>query len=125
LPVSVFSCRKTSPLESAVRFLRENRGMRFCDIGRALGRDARTVWSTYHNAVRKSERFHRIESSHLVPSTIFLDRRKSFLESLVIHMRGSLGMGNKEISETLNRDQRTISTVYHRAVKKQVRITIP
>ena len=126
IPVSIFSCRQISALEAAVRYLRENKGMRFCEISGMLGRDPRTVWATYSNAVKKSgKRFYRIEQGHLIPSSAFLDRRRSFLECLVIYLKNTLELSNKEISETLNRDPRTISTIFHRAVKKQVRITQP
>ncbi len=123
IPVSIFSSRKTSPLEAAVRYLKENKGMRFCEISKALGRDQRTIWATYSNATKKSgQRFFRIEQSHLVSSDIFLDRRKSFLECLVSCMKNGMELSNKEISTLLNRNPKTISTVFHRSVKKQVRI---
>lgn len=126
IPISVFSGRQMSCLESAVRYLKENRGMKFCEIGRALGRDQRTVWASYRNAVSKSGRsLQRLGQSSLVSSKIFLDRRKSFLECLVSHMRKEMGMRNMEISEALCRDQRTVSTVFHRSVKKQVRMRMP
>ena len=121
LPVAIFSTRRISALEAAVRYLRENKGFKFSEIGQLLGRDQRTIWVTYNNAAKKSnKRFYRIEESMLLPSSIFLDRRKSFLECLVVHLKNTLRLSNKEISEVLQRDPRTIGTVYDRAVRKQV-----
>lgn len=41
------------------------------------------------------------------------------MESVVFYMKSSLGMKYHEIAESLNRDDRTIWTVYKRAEKKK------
>jgi DNA-directed RNA polymerase specialized sigma24 family protein len=41
------------------------------------------------------------------------------MESVVDYMKDSLGLSYHEIAKELNRDDRTIWTVYHRASKKK------
>ena len=53
-----------------------------------------------------------------VPVSIFRDRTLSVLEALVLYLKNT-GLTFKEISLHLNRDQRTIWTVYNRAKKKK------
>lgn len=53
-----------------------------------------------------------------IPSDIFRDRSLSVLEVLVEHLKDK-GMSFHEIAELINRDDRTIWTVYNRARKKR------
>ena len=55
----------------------------------------------------------------LIPSTIFRDRALKVLEVLVEFLRDQKGMNYHEIGLLLNRDERTIWTVYNRAKKKR------
>ena len=50
--------------------------------------------------------------------SIFDDRRLGVLESLVFYLRDTLSLKNSEIAKLLNRDDRTIWTVYNRVNKK-------
>ncbi|MFH1915849.1 MAG: sigma factor-like helix-turn-helix DNA-binding protein [Nanoarchaeota archaeon] len=54
----------------------------------------------------------------LVPSGVFTDRTVSVLESMVRYLKEEKGFTYKEIALMLNRDQRTIWTVYSRARRK-------
>ncbi len=60
----------------------------------------------------------KIENLAFVPLSIFKDRSLSVLETLVFHLKNS-GFTFKEISLLINRDQRTIWTVYSRAKRKK------
>ena len=53
-----------------------------------------------------------------IPLSIFDDRRLGVLESLVSYLRDNLSLKNSEIARLLNRDDRTIWTVYNRVQKK-------
>ncbi|MBI1969360.1 hypothetical protein HYS48_01585 [Candidatus Woesearchaeota archaeon] len=53
-----------------------------------------------------------------IPTRIFQDRRLSVLEALVLHLKEKEGLNFHTIAVLLNRDDRTIWTVYHRAKKK-------
>lgn len=54
----------------------------------------------------------------LIPSFIFRDRRLKVLEAIVEYMKENLNLGYKEIAVLLNRNERTIWTVYNRVKKK-------
>ena len=54
-----------------------------------------------------------------IPISIFDDRRVGVLESLVSYLRDNLTLKNSEIAKLLNRDDRTIWTVYNRVKKKK------
>ena len=60
----------------------------------------------------------KIENLAFVPLSIFKDRSLSVLETLVYYLKDS-GFTFKEISLLINRDQRTIWTVYSRAKRKK------
>jgi len=55
----------------------------------------------------------------LIPSLVFTNRGLSVLEAMVVHLKEERGMTYHAIAELLNRDDRTIWTVYNRASKKQ------
>ena len=67
-----------------------------------------------------AEKNSKVENIAYVPLSIFKDRSTTALEALVIHLK-DLGFSFKEISLLINRDQRTIWTVYNRASKKRGR----
>jgi hypothetical protein len=53
VPCDIFSDRTLGPLECLVKHLRESQKMSFRDIALLLKRDDSTIWTTYHNALRK------------------------------------------------------------------------
>ena len=55
----------------------------------------------------------------LIPSTIFKERKLSVLESLVEYLHEKESLTFAEIAELLNRDDKTIWTVYNRVRKKK------
>jgi len=55
----------------------------------------------------------------LVPSSIFKNRQLAVLESLVCYLAETESMSYHEIASLLNRDDRTIWTVYQRTLKKR------
>jgi len=56
-----------------------------------------------------------------IPSKIFTDRSLSVLEAIVKYLKEKKGMTYHEIAVLLNRDDRTIWTVYQRARKKNAK----
>ncbi len=54
-----------------------------------------------------------------IPLSIFNNRDFSFMESIVFYMKKNLDMSYHEIADSLNRDDRTIWTIYNRALKKK------
>jgi DNA-binding NarL/FixJ family response regulator len=57
-----------------------------------------------------------------VPSRIFKDRNVAVLEAVVEYMKDIEGLSYHEIAVLLNRNERTIWTVYSRAKQKRKRV---
>ena len=53
IPVSVLADRSLGPLEAVVRFLKDEKNLKYSEIARMLERDERTIWVTYNNAKKK------------------------------------------------------------------------
>ena len=62
-----------------------------------------------------------IQEDMLIPSSIFRDRSLKVLEVLVAYLKDQKQLTFHEIAVLLNRDDRTIWTVYSRVKKKQKR----
>ena len=56
-----------------------------------------------------------------IPCNVLRDRTLKVLEVLVEHLKDKENMTYREIGELLNRDERTIWTVYNRATKKRAK----
>ena len=54
IPVEIFS-GNLSPAEAAVKYLKENAGMRLRQIALSLGRDERGIWGSYARAKKICE----------------------------------------------------------------------
>ena len=61
----------------------------------------------------------RIEKTLDIPLRILQDRTFAVLESIVEYLKEEKDLRYFEIAELLNKDQRTIWTVYNRAKKKR------
>ena len=53
IPLSIFKDRRLGVLESLTLHLKDEIDMSFAQIARALDRDNRTIWATYHKAKKK------------------------------------------------------------------------
>ncbi len=53
IPLSTFSQRTMSTLESIVLYLKDNHNLSFTQIALLLSRNVKTVWTTYKNGKRK------------------------------------------------------------------------
>ena len=114
IPISIFF--NSSPLESLVKYLKENLNLNFHEIARLLSRDQRTIWVTYNNINKKNIELNT-KSKLLIPIEIFSNRKLSSLENLVSYLL-NLNYSFSQISNLLNRDYRTIWTCHQRAKKK-------
>ncbi|MFC1647864.1 hypothetical protein ACFL1B_00225 [Nanoarchaeota archaeon] len=117
LPVSVFR-NKLSPLESIVKYLRENKGLKYKEIGDMLGRDPRVIGVTYTRAKKKvPDMLPERKSKYDVPIDLFKDKTLSVAENLVMYLL-SRGLRLHEIAVIMKRDDRTIWTVQARSKLK-------
>ena len=119
LPINIFS-NGSSGLESISKYLREAMGLRYCKIADLLNRDDRTIWGAYESANEKSGINLSFEDSSIeIPLFIFKDRSLSILEALAEYLKEELNLRYCKIAVLLNKDPRTIWTVYNRAKKKR------
>lgn len=118
IPLSAFGTKKLGSLELITRYLRENLGMSFKELGEALNRDPVSLSSTYRKAVAKYDSPVEVSGGISIPLRVVADRKLSVLESLVKWLKDEAGLSYSEIAGALARDDRTVWTAYKRAVEK-------
>ena len=119
VPASVFTNAELRPLEILCKYLREGLNLDYKEIAELLNRDYRTVWTTYRNASRKLKaRLTVPPTKYMLPVSIFQDRKLSVLEAVVAYLKDKHSMKLVEIASVLNRDQRNVWSIYHKAKKK-------
>jgi len=119
VPTSIFTNKNARPLEILCKYLREEHNLNYNEISRLLNRDYRTVWTTYRNASKKLKaKLVAPPTKYVLPVNIFQDRRLSVLEAVVAHLKDQFALKLTEIASVLNRDQRNVWSIYHKAKKK-------
>lgn len=122
LPVSLFDNSSLSALESVTKYIKEEIGLNYREIGLILNRNERTVWGAYSSSKRKNKpRFNLHHSNFHVPISIFKDRSLGMLEALTEYLKDTLNLRYCQIASLLNRDDRTIWTVHNRAKRKRIK----
>jgi len=121
VPISVFNNEYLSSLENIVKYLRENLLLSFKQIAGLTNRNEIALAVTYRNAKKKMEaKFVVTEiSPYSIPVSILKDRNISVLENIAAYLKDNFGLAYHKIAVLLNRDDRTIWTVYQRAKKKR------
>lgn len=121
VPISIFKNDHLGSLEAIVKYLRENLLLSFKQIAELTNRNEIALAVSYRNAKRKlAEKFAVTEiSPYSVPVSILQDRNLSVLENIAAYLKDTFGLTYAKIALLLNRDDRTIWTVYQRAKKKR------
>ena len=114
VPISIF--KHASPLESLVKYLKDNLSLSLHDISSLLNRDQRNIWLTYQNATEKNIILD-ITSKITIPLELLGWRKLSVLENLVSYLSDKK-YSISRISKLVNRGYKTIYTVYSRARRK-------
>ncbi|SRR3989338_7215226 len=118
IPVSIF-CEKLSPLETVVKYLRDDKSKTFPEIAKILGKGIPACWTAYKNASKKhKEKFSILPSEYDIPYANIFSKKLSLLELISQYLHTSHKLRFSKIGEILHRDQRTIWTSYSRAVSK-------
>ena len=117
IPIDVFT-NGASGLESISHYLKEVIGLRYCQIAGMLNRDDRTIWGAARSGKQKTEAI-AASSQIKIPLSIFKDRSLSVLEAVSEYLKESQNLRYCTIAALLNKDQRTIWTVYNRAKQKR------
>jgi hypothetical protein len=118
VPLSIFSAN-LSPLETVVKYLKENKRMKTSHIARLLQRTPSTISISYKHATVKHKKELKIKGEHFVPFSSFSDSDYTVFECIVKYLHEDQGLRFSEIGVMLHRDQKTIWTVYHRACHKE------
>jgi len=125
IPSYIFKDRSVAVLEVLVEYLKEQKGYSYHEMAVLLNRDDRTIWTVYNRTTKKREKTPRKDYSQAstntveIPSKIFQDRTVAVLEIIVEFLKEKKAMTYHEIAMLLNRDDRTIWTVYNRCQKKR------
>jgi hypothetical protein len=123
LPISIFNNNSLSALEAISKYLKEELDLRYCEIALLLNRNERTIWGAYNSAKQQmNKRFVLDSSDFLIPIYIFRNRSLGVLEVLAKYLKEELNLRYCQIASLLNRDDRTIWTVYNRVRKKRNKI---
>lgn len=118
LPVFIFKNNSLSALETIVKYLKEEHNFSYAEISRLLNRSSKTIWITYQRAKKKMPKKLKGKSDIFIPVNIFQNRKFSVLENLVSYLKQEQEIGYKEIAKLINRNYRTVLTVYRRFRKK-------
>lgn len=120
IPTFIFKDRSLAILETIVKFLKEKHTLTYHEIAVLINRDDRTIWTAYHRAKKKQKKPQKItkKPTKNIPTAIFKDRSVSVLEAVVRFLKEKHNLSYHEIAVLLNRDDRTIWTVYSRVKKK-------
>ncbi len=120
VPLSVFKNDQLSSLEIIVKYLRENLLLTYKQIAELTNRNEIALAVTYRNSKKKLEaKFIEEISPYSIPVSILKDRNLSVLENIVSYFKDTFGLTYHKIAVLLNRNDRTIWTVYQRAKKKK------
>jgi hypothetical protein len=119
IPLTIFNDR-LSALETISRYLHENLNMSFKRIAELMNRSEKTIWQAYNTSLRKyGKRIIAPHTPYLIPLSVFANRKFSNLESVVLFAKEQYNLRYSDLGILLHRDQRTVWTVYQRAVRKR------
>jgi len=119
IPISIFQNKELSAFETICKYLKEELNFSYHKIAFILNRDDRTIWASYNEALQKRKERLLVKKSEIsIPHSILKERKLSVLESLVSYLKNNYDLRFSEIATLLNKDERNIWTVYHRAKKK-------
>ena len=122
IPISIFNNDKLAPLETVVKYFREELGYTYNKIGVLLNRKTGPMGVSYRNAVKKFKpRLDATSVENSIPISAFKDSKITVFSTIVVYLKDVKKLKFGEISELLNRNYRTVYTVYSRARKKNVR----
>jgi len=119
IPICIFGYNTLSSLQAIVKYLKENCNLNFKEIADLLNRSKFTIASSYRQAKSKLPiKYVVFSSDYDIPTRFIASRKYSVLESIVLFLKQKRGLRFKEISDLLLLDQRTVWTVYQRALRK-------
>jgi len=120
IPICIFSVNTLSSFQAIVKFLKENCVLSFKEIGALLNRSRYTIASSYRIAKTKLPlRYLVYSTDYDIPTKLIASRKYSVLESIVLYLKQKYKLRFTEIADIMLLNQRTVWTVYHRALRKR------
>ena len=120
IPTSIFK-KDLTVLESSVKYLKEEKNYSLRRISKILGRDERNIWHTYSKSKKKyPKKFVIKETEFWITSLLFSNTNLSAQEAIVSYLKEEFSLTYHKIAVLLEKNDRTIWTVYNRAKKKNV-----
>jgi hypothetical protein len=119
IPVDLLSNRNFSIFELIIRYLHEVRKLSLREIASLLNRDRKVVEDKYYNS--RIFPLDYPESDISIPAYLFRDRSLSFLEHITEYLKDVKRLRHSEIAQLLNRDTKTVWTIYMRAKQKRLK----
>jgi hypothetical protein len=117
IPTSVFS-GGMGVLETVVKYLHENERLSLKEISLLLKRTQNNIAVSYRNSKAKQPKPYTSLSSPInIPTTIFSKKNTCF-ESICLYLKDTLGLSFRGIGKLLDRNERTVWTIYKRAKRK-------
>ena len=119
VPASIFS-QSLNPGEALVKFLKENKGLKFSQIARLLNKKGNAVWLNYKRAAKKTKTSFvtDVYEKVSIPIHVFKSPELSYLEAIVFYLRHELRMPNNEVSRLIKKSPQVLSIAYNRAKSK-------
>ena len=117
LPASIFN-ETLSPLESIVKYLKDELNLSFDAIAKYIYRGKSQINFTYNQANKKQKTKLDIKSDYFIPISVFSNIKLSVLESIVKYLKEIQKLSYHNIAVLLKRDDRTVWTIYNRCLKK-------
>ncbi|MBI1969079.1 hypothetical protein HYS48_00155 [Candidatus Woesearchaeota archaeon] len=121
IPLSIFTkdTKDLGATEIVVKYLREHLEFSFSQIAEHLRKSERNVRTSYTHAKQKQVGTIQVEESDFfLPLANLQDSKFTVIEHLVVHLREHYQLRFSEIARLLERNERTIWTVYARARRK-------
>ena len=120
IPAYIFDNDALGCFEAIVKFLRERVCLPNKKIALMLDRDQSTAAVTYLRAQKKMpQSFIAKKTDFFIPISSIKDRKLSVLETVVSYLKENYNLTYHNIALLLRRDDRTIWTVYQRAIRKR------
>jgi len=118
VPTTIFN-DKLSPLETIVKYLKEEQKKTLTEISKILNKKVSIIWLAYNNSKKKyPQRLQETHGIYDIPLDKLYSKKLSLLERICVYLKDHYSLNYHKIGLLLKRDERTIWTAYNRAKKR-------
>lgn len=119
IPITLFK-HDISPSGLIIKYLKENLGFDIPRIAKQLKRNPGAILNSYNHVNEKYPNGLFAQTTNInIPLEILSNRSYSILENITIYLKEIKDLKINNIASLLNKNPKTISTVYRRARKKR------